>query len=135
MNARACMVALGVVAAVALSGCSLMGRRYSEHPVTVREIVLLADDAGAGKTIMTGLYVREMINRGRLRRVIICCPAGLTWKSLVLTLWARHRLKLPAGTLEQAIGRADTNPIEMPRRTPVKTSTWSVSIFCLPPRP
>ena len=40
---------------------------------------LLADDAGAGKTVMTGLYIREMINRGRLRRVIICCPAGLTW--------------------------------------------------------
>ena len=40
---------------------------------------LLADDAGAGKTVMTGLYIREMINRGRLRRVLICCPAGLTW--------------------------------------------------------
>ncbi|MCC6362980.1 MAG: DUF3883 domain-containing protein [Bryobacterales bacterium] len=40
---------------------------------------LLADDAGAGKTIMTGLYIREMINRGRMRRAIICAPAGLTW--------------------------------------------------------
>ncbi|MEX0806283.1 MAG: helicase-related protein [Candidatus Binatia bacterium] len=40
---------------------------------------LLADDAGAGKTIMTGLYIREMVNRGRMRRVIIFCPAGLTW--------------------------------------------------------
>jgi SNF2 family DNA or RNA helicase len=40
---------------------------------------LLADDAGAGKTIMTGLYIREMINRGRISRVIIFCPAGLTW--------------------------------------------------------
>ena len=40
---------------------------------------LLADDAGAGKTIMTGLYIREMINRGRLKRAIICAPAGLTW--------------------------------------------------------
>ena len=40
---------------------------------------LLADDAGAGKTVMTGLYIREMLNRGRLRRVLICCPAGLTW--------------------------------------------------------
>ncbi|MGD0238070.1 MAG: helicase-related protein, partial [Syntrophorhabdales bacterium] len=39
----------------------------------------LADDAGAGKTIMTGLYIREMVNRGRLSRVIVCCPAGLTW--------------------------------------------------------
>ena len=40
---------------------------------------LLADDAGAGKTIMTGLYIREMVNRGRMSRVLICCPAGLTW--------------------------------------------------------
>jgi superfamily II DNA or RNA helicase len=40
---------------------------------------LLCDDAGAGKTIMTGLYIREMVNRGRIRRVLICCPAGLTW--------------------------------------------------------
>lgn len=40
---------------------------------------LLADDAGAGKTIMAGLYIREMINRGRLQRVLICAPAGLTW--------------------------------------------------------
>jgi len=40
---------------------------------------LLADDAGAGKTIMTGLYIREMINRGRVSRVVIFCPAGLTW--------------------------------------------------------
>ncbi len=40
---------------------------------------LLADDAGAGKTVMTGLHIREMLNRGRLRRVLICCPAGLTW--------------------------------------------------------
>lgn len=39
----------------------------------------LADDAGAGKTIMTGLYIREMVNRGRLSRAIVCCPAGLTW--------------------------------------------------------
>ncbi|MFH1490465.1 MAG: helicase-related protein [Pseudomonadota bacterium] len=40
---------------------------------------ILADDAGAGKTIMTGLYIREMINRGRLDRILIACPAGLTW--------------------------------------------------------
>ena len=40
---------------------------------------LLADDAGAGKTIMAGLYIREMANRGRLNRALILCPAGLTW--------------------------------------------------------
>lgn len=40
---------------------------------------LLADDAGAGKTIMAGLYILEMLNRGRIRRVLICCPAGLVY--------------------------------------------------------
>ena len=38
---------------------------------------LLADDAGAGKTIMSGLYIREMLARHLLRRVLIVVPAGL----------------------------------------------------------
>ena len=37
---------------------------------------LLADDAGAGKTIMTGLYIREMLLRGGIRRVLIVPPPG-----------------------------------------------------------
>jgi len=38
---------------------------------------LLADDAGAGKTIMSGLYIREMLTRRLIRRVLIVPPAGL----------------------------------------------------------
>lgn len=38
---------------------------------------LLADDPGAGKTIMTGLLLRELVIRGDLRRCLICCPANL----------------------------------------------------------
>lgn len=38
---------------------------------------LLADDAGAGKTIMTGLYLREMLARRLISRVLIVPPAGL----------------------------------------------------------
>ncbi len=38
---------------------------------------LLADDAGAGKTIMTGLYIREMLTRRLISRVLIVPPAGL----------------------------------------------------------
>jgi SNF2 family DNA or RNA helicase len=38
---------------------------------------LLADDAGAGKTIMAGLYIREMLTRRRISRVLIVPPAGL----------------------------------------------------------
>ena len=50
---------------------------------------LLADDAGAGKTIMTGLVVREMLCRGRIRRVLIVPPAGLVgnWERELRTLF------------------------------------------------
>ena len=38
---------------------------------------LLADDAGAGKTIMTGLYIQELLLRQQVERVLIVPPAGL----------------------------------------------------------
>ena len=38
---------------------------------------LLADDAGAGKTIMAGLLIREVLLRQRAHRVLIVPPAGL----------------------------------------------------------
>ena len=38
---------------------------------------LLADDAGAGKTIMTGLYLRETMARQLVARVLVVPPAGL----------------------------------------------------------
>jgi len=39
---------------------------------------LLADDTGAGKTIMTGLLLKELMNRGLVERVLIVTPGGLT---------------------------------------------------------
>ena len=38
---------------------------------------LLADDAGAGKTVMTGLYIQELLMRRQAERVLIVPPAGL----------------------------------------------------------
>ncbi|MYA06551.1 MAG: DUF3883 domain-containing protein [Holophagales bacterium] len=38
---------------------------------------LLADDPGAGKTIMAGLLIRELIARGDLERCLIVCPGSL----------------------------------------------------------
>ncbi|MDQ3379950.1 MAG: SNF2-related protein [Actinomycetota bacterium] len=38
---------------------------------------LLADDPGAGKTIMAGLYIKELMLRGDLRRCLIVAPGGL----------------------------------------------------------
>lgn len=41
---------------------------------------LLADDAGAGKTIMAGLLIRELKLRGLCDRIAIVCPANLTFQ-------------------------------------------------------
>ncbi len=38
---------------------------------------LLADDPGAGKTIMSGLLIRELLIRGDLHRCLIVCPGSL----------------------------------------------------------
>ena len=38
---------------------------------------LLADDPGAGKTIMTGLLIKELVARGDLQRCMIVCPGNL----------------------------------------------------------
>ncbi len=41
---------------------------------------LLADDPGAGKTIMAGLLIQELKARGLLKRILIVTPANLTFQ-------------------------------------------------------
>jgi SNF2 family DNA or RNA helicase len=38
---------------------------------------LLADDPGSGKTIMAGLFIKELIARGDLKRCLVVCPGSL----------------------------------------------------------
>jgi hypothetical protein len=38
---------------------------------------LLADDPGAGKTIMAGLYIKELMLRGDVQRCLVVVPGGL----------------------------------------------------------
>jgi superfamily II DNA or RNA helicase len=47
---------------------------------------LLADDPGAGKTIMAGLYIKELMLRGDLERCMIVAPGGLVeqWQEELL---------------------------------------------------
>ena len=68
---------------------------------------LLADDAGAGKTIMAGLYMREMLFRRRIRRVLIVAPAGLVgnWERELRTLF-RLQCRIVSG----ADARGGANP-------------------------
>ena len=51
---------------------------------------LLADDPGAGKTIMAGLLMRELMRRGDVGRVLVLCPKALTdqWRR---EMWERFR--------------------------------------------
>ena len=41
---------------------------------------LLADDPGAGKTIMAGLLIKELKIRGLIQRILILTPANLTFQ-------------------------------------------------------
>jgi superfamily II DNA or RNA helicase len=71
---------------------------------------LLADDAGAGKTIMAGLYVREMLARRLIRRVLVVPPAGLVGN------WERELRRLfglpfrPIGGVDARAGNPFTWP-------------------------
>jgi len=60
---------------------------------------LLADDPGSGKTIMTGLFIKELIARGDLQRCLIVCPGNLVdqWQD---ELWERFRLNFTVMTNE-----------------------------------
>jgi SNF2 family DNA or RNA helicase len=48
---------------------------------------LLADDPGAGKTIMAGLLIKELIARGDLQRCLVVCPGSLAeqWQDELYT--------------------------------------------------
>ena len=64
-----------------------------EHMLSLAPLrFLLADDAGAGKTIMTGLYLREVFMRRLMKRVLIVPPAGLVgnWERELRTLFRLH---------------------------------------------
>jgi superfamily II DNA or RNA helicase len=54
---------------------------------------LLADDPGAGKTIMAGLLIKELIVRGDLQRCLVVCPGSLVdqWQD---ELYRRFHLPL-----------------------------------------
>ena len=49
------------------------------EPMVPRQTLrfLLADDPGAGKTIMAALLMKELIARGGLRRCLVVCPGSL----------------------------------------------------------
>ena len=70
---------------------------------------LLADDPGAGKTIMTGLYLKELLVRGDLKRCLIVCPGSLVeqWRD---ELYQRFQLPFEILTREKIEASRTGNP-------------------------
>ena len=67
---------------------------------------LLADDAGAGKTIMAGLLVRELKLRGLVERVLVVCPANLSfqWQRELKEKFDEKFLVLKGGDIRDQFG-------------------------------
>ena len=67
---------------------------------------LLADDAGAGKTIMAGLLIRELELRGLAERILIVCPANLSfqWQRELKEKFDEKFLVLKGGDIRDQFG-------------------------------
>ena len=75
---------------------------------------LLADDPGAGKTIMAGLLIRELIVRGDVRRCLICAPGNLTeqWQD---ELGSKFQLEFRIVTRDMIEASRSGNPLRRKR--------------------
>jgi len=67
---------------------------------------LLADDAGAGKTIMAGLLIRELQLRGLAERILVACPANLSfqWQRELKEKFDEKFLILKGGDIRDQFG-------------------------------
>jgi len=67
---------------------------------------LLADDAGAGKTIMAGLLIRELQLRGLAERILVACPANLSfqWQRELKEKFDEKFLVLKGGDIRDQFG-------------------------------
>lgn len=70
---------------------------------------LLADDPGAGKTIMAGLFIKELIIRGDLKRCLIVAPGSLVeqWQD---ELWDKFALRFDVISRETVENSPTGNP-------------------------
>lgn len=64
---------------------------------------LLADEPGTGKTVMAGLYVREMRRLGLIKRALVVVPAGLVskWQADFDRFFGGGLRRVTAGTVRE----------------------------------
>lgn len=92
--------------AVSLSGIKTLPHQieavYLKMLPQPRLRFLLADDPGAGKTIMAGLLIKELKLREVIERVLILCPAPLTiqWQDELLK-WFGEQFSIIFSSIDQ----------------------------------
>ncbi|MCX6843048.1 MAG: helicase-related protein [candidate division WOR-3 bacterium] len=96
--------------AVSLSGIRSLPHQldavYGRMLPQARLRFLLADDPGAGKTIMTGLLIKELKLRQAVERVLIIAPAALTiqWQDEMLKFFDEYFMPISGENDKQQLG-------------------------------
>jgi SNF2 family DNA or RNA helicase len=85
---------------------------------------VLADDPGAGKTIMAGLYIRELVMRADAHRILIVAPGSLVeqWRDELFEKFGLE-FRIFSSELEQA--SPNGNPFETNRQLIVRLDQLS----------
>ncbi len=96
---------------------------------------LLADDPGAGKTIMAGLLAKELILRGDVERMLIVAPGGLVdqWRDELHTRFGIDARLLLSGEEEPfrpgvVIARMDQLARGEHWREPLRAASWDLVV-------
>jgi len=103
---------------------------------------VLADDPGAGKTIMAGLYIRELLMRADAKRVLIVSPGSLVeqWQDemfekfgLSFTLFSREQVEQsrsgnPFDDLDLLIARIDQLARADDLQEKLRLSRWDLVV-------
>ena len=104
---------------------------------------VLADDPGAGKTIMAGLYIRELIMRADARRILIVAPGSLVeqWRDemhqkfgLEFRVFSREMEAVtPSGNpfedVDQLIVRLDQMARNPELQEKICAAGWDLAVF------
>jgi superfamily II DNA or RNA helicase len=103
---------------------------------------VLADDPGAGKTIMAGLFIRELLMRADARRVLIVAPGGLVdqWQDemfekfgLTFDLFTREKVEQsrsgnPFDDIDLMVARLDQLSRNEDLQEKLRASHWDLVV-------
>ena len=103
---------------------------------------VLADDPGAGKTIMAGLFIRELLMRADAKRVLIVAPGSLVeqWQDemfekfgLTFTLFSREQVEQsrsgnPFDDIDLMVARVDQLSRNEDLQEKLRLSQWDLVV-------